>query len=354
MSRPFPFQRGLVVGKFAPLHRGHEMVIRRALEECNEVIVMTYGGPEFPGCELEKRRGWLSALFPTVRVVTPTETELASCSAAAAAGGFFRVPDNDADAGTHRRFCAFWCWEVLGVTVDAVFTSEDYGTGFAVELERYFGERRRRGVVEVKHVLVDRERRLNPISGSRLRADVHAHREWLSPLVYVSFVERVCVLGGESSGKSVLTAELARVWETVAVAEYGRERWEERKGRLQFEDMLAIGRRQVAWEDEAAGRANRYLFCDTSPLTTLFYSRDLFGTVDPELEQLAGRTYRATILCAPDFLFVQDGTRRDAAFRQRQHEWYLHELTRRRVPFLIVEGSVETRVSQVREYLAGQ
>ncbi len=332
------------------------MVIHRALAECDEVIVITYGGPEFPGCELEKRRGWLTALFPAVRVVTPTPAELATCGAAALEGGFGGVPDNDADEGTHRRFCAFWCLEVLGVTVDAVFTSEDYGVGFAAELERYFGERQRPGAVRagVRHVLVDRERRLSPISGTRLRADVHAHREWLSPVVYASFVERVCVLGGESSGKSALAAALARAWETVSVAEYGRECWEERKGRLQFEDMLAIGRRQVAWEEEAAGRANRFLFCDTSPLTTLFYSRDLFGAADEELERLAGRSYCATILCAPDFPFVQDGTRRDAAFRQRQHEWYGQELTRRRVPFLLVEGSVETRVSRVRAYLAGQ
>ncbi len=331
------------------------MVIARALAECDEVIVMTYGGPEFPGCELEKRRGWLLALFPTerVRVVTPTNAELAVTGAAARAGGFCAVPDNDADERTHRRFCAFWCVEVLGVTVDAVFTSEDYGAGFAAEMERYFGECQRRGA-GVRHVLVDRERRLNPISGSQLRADVHAHRAWLSPVVYASFVDRVCVLGGESSGKSVLTSALARAWQTVAVAEYGRECWEERQGRLQFGDMLAIGRRQVVWEEEAAGRANRYLFCDTSPLTTLFYSRELFGAADAELERLAGRSYRATILCAPDFPFVQDGTRQDAAFRQRQHEWYRQELTRRGVPFLLVEGPVETRVSQVEAYLAGR
>ncbi|HSI61697.1 MAG TPA: ATPase, partial [Candidatus Saccharimonadia bacterium] len=36
MSRRF--SSGLVVGKFAPLHRGHEMVIRRAMEECDRVF----------------------------------------------------------------------------------------------------------------------------------------------------------------------------------------------------------------------------------------------------------------------------------------------------------------------------
>nr|WP_218280832.1 adenylyltransferase/cytidyltransferase family protein [Verrucomicrobium spinosum] len=64
------FQHGLVVGKFCPLHKGHEAVIRRALEECENVVVLSYTVPEFPGCEPEKRAAWLGSLFPeTTRIV---------------------------------------------------------------------------------------------------------------------------------------------------------------------------------------------------------------------------------------------------------------------------------------------
>jgi nicotinamide riboside kinase len=51
---------------------------------------------------------------------------------------------------------------------------------------------------------------------------------------------------------------------------YGRERWESKNGSLTYEDMLHIAERQVAAEDEASLQAKRFLFCDTSPLTTLF------------------------------------------------------------------------------------
>ncbi len=346
------FQRGLVVGKFAPLHLGHEMLLRRAWQHCAEVVVISYSIPELPGCEPERRRRWFRERFPTVRLVLPTAAEWADGCGLAGDGEAPPIPTNAEDDTSHRRFCGWLCVHRLGLAVDAVFSSEDYGEGFARELELYF-QAHGYPAARVSHVLVDRERGQVPISGRVLRADVHAHRAWLAPEVYASFVERVAILGGESSGKTTLAVALAEELGTVPVTEFGRELWVQRGGRLEFDDLLTIGRTQVANEERAARQANRFLICDTSPLTTLFYSRELFGRADPELEQLACRPYRAVVLCAPDFPFVQDGTRQDAAFRERQHRWYLQELERRGLPFRVVEGPLEARVQAVRRQLVG-
>lgn len=342
------FQRGLVVGKFSPLHRGHELVINRALEECVEVFLLSYSKPEIPGCEATCRDQWLSAIFPSARHLAVTDERLREWVKRGEEP--FEVPANDADEGTHRRFCGFLCHEVFGVTVEAVFTSEDYGEAFAEELTRYFRERQPICPV-VKHVMVDRNREKLPISGTLLRQDIHAHREWLSPLVYASFVQRVCLLGGESSGKSTLTWALAQEFKTSHVAEYGRELWDAKSGALVFEDMRHIAEVQIQREEAVAMHANRFLFCDTSPLTTLFYSNHLFGKAEPILERLAERHFDFTILCAPDFSFVQDGTRQPESFRLLQHEWYLHELAKRGIAYRLVTGSLEARISQVRELL---
>ncbi len=332
------FARGLVVGKFAPLHRGHELLIRRAFEECDEVIVLSYSLPELPGCEREKREQWLAELFPETQRLVLTQALLDARLPGAI------LPPNDAEDRTHRRFVGRVCRELLGVSsVDAVFTSEAYGDGFAAELAAYFREHEP-GAPRVAHVLVDQARRAVPISGTALRADIHGLRRFLSPAVYASFVERVCVLGGESSGKSKLTTALAAHFRTAHVAEYGRELWEERRGELRSKDMLHIAETQLARETAAARHAERFLFCDTSPLTTLFYARDLFGSVNSALEQLVARRYHLAILCAPDFPFVQDGTRRDAAFRTRQHTWYLDQLSKSGQPWLLATGSLDARV----------
>lgn len=335
------YRHGLVVGKFSPLHRGHEFLIHRALEQSERVSILSYSKPEFEGCSAAKRTRWLRSLFPCAQPYVLDDARVEALSA-----GKRVLPDNEAPDDEHRDFCAWLCHELLESPCDAVFTSEEYGDGFAEHLSRA-GSLRTGRESRVTHVLVDLERQSCPVSGSMLRRDIHRGRKWVSPIVYADFVDRVCFLGGESTGKSTLSAVVARICETEFVAEFGRELWELRRGALRFEDMKLIGETQVAREEEAAGRANRVLFCDTSPLTTLFYSHYLFKSADPVLEQLANRRYDRVFLCFPDFPFVQDGTRQPEEFRRLQHEWYVEELGRRGIGYHALEGALEHRISQV-------
>ena len=319
------FRRGLVVGKFCPLHRGHMLVIETALAACSEVIVISYTSPEFDGCAPAVRAGWLHALFPQVRALVLTADD--------------GIPANDAPDAVQRDFCGWVCGTVLDTTVDAVFTSESYGDGFAAALSRYFS-------TPVTHVNVDQSRSVVPISGTVLRADPHTHRRFLDPRVYASFVQRICILGGESSGKTTLARALAARLDTEWVPEYGRELWERQDGVLAFDDMLHIGQQQAAREQALALRANRYLVCDTGPLVTAFYSDALFGRVDPTLAALAHQPYAVTLVCAPTIPFVQDGTRQDALFRQRQHDAYIAVLAQRGVAWTLLDGPLDARIGQ--------
>ena len=318
------------------------------MADCDEVVILSYSKPEAPGCEAHRRERWLASSFPSAVRLVLDDARLARLQLD---GEFTTLPRNDDRASVHRRFVGMICRRVIGAEVNAVFTSERYGDGFAAELTADFRQRGRGTVVE--HVAVDEARRAVPISGSTIRADVHANRHWLLPGVYPAFVRRICVLGGESSGKSTLAAALAESLGTAIVPEYGRELWERRAGRLSFDDMLHIAETQVAAEDEAATRAHALLIGDTSPLTTLFYSRRLFGRADAALKRLADRRYDLTVLCAPDFPFVQDGTRAGRRLRDEQHAWYLSQLASRAVPWMLASGSVGDRVSEVRALLAG-
>ena len=58
------YQRGLVIGKFCPLHRGHELLIEQAQAACDELLIISWSKPEFRGCEGESRERWLARLFP--------------------------------------------------------------------------------------------------------------------------------------------------------------------------------------------------------------------------------------------------------------------------------------------------
>ena len=155
------------------------------------------------------------------------------------------------------------------------------------------------------------------------------------------------MLGGESSGKTTLAQALAAHLRTDWVPEYGRELWERLRHTLSVEDLVHVARHQVALEDAAAAQRSGWIVCDTTPLTTLQYCLHDHGEAPPELHALARRPYDLTVLCEPDFAFVQDGCRRDGSFRQAQHAWALAQLEAYEVPCLVARGPVAERVAQV-------
>lgn len=325
------FRHGLIVGKFAPLHRGHELLIRTALEQCERVSVWCYARPDFPAMPSPVRRGWLRAVFPAH--LYPGLDLLPDAPA---------PPLDSADAATHNAYCrrvlAAW-----GAEPDVVFTSEDYGEGFAAALG-------------AEHRLVDRARAQVPVSGTRLRRDVHGLRAFLNPLVYAHFVQRVVILGAESTGKSTLTAALAQHFGTAHVREYGRDVYEREDGHLNPEHFLeiALGHRALEREAASSGRAHRYVFSDTDAATTLMWSYLLTGQAVPELHALAEQCrarYRHTFVCSPDIAFEQDGWRSNKAVREVQQAHILQDLRTRGVDYTLLSGSVPERVAQVAAVL---
>ncbi|MBL0728645.1 AAA family ATPase [Piscinibacter sp. HJYY11] len=334
--RPVPFTLGLVVGKFAPLHAGHLHLIDSAAAQCERLLLLSWCHPEPARCEASTRRRWLHACRPQHEAWVFDDASLAQCCAERGITPQ-RLPPDASDDETQQQFLAWLLADVLQRRPDAMFASEDYLLPCAQRLSQRFGH-------AVAPVMVDRTRSTVPISASRIRQQPVAHRQHLPAPVWADWVPRVCLLGGESSGKSTLAQALAERHHTLSVAEYGRELWERQGGVLQEPDLLHIAEEQVRREDAAAARAGAFLACDTSPLTTLFYALDQFGRADPALVSLADRRYDLHVLCEPDFPFVQDGTRRDAAFRQRQTDWYSAQLAQRGITPLRVFGPVEHRL----------
>lgn len=344
MSAPTPrYRLGLVVGKFSPLHRGHAQVIEAALAQCEQVLVLGYSQPEFRGCERARREAWIARCFPSVINVQIDDAQLRRhCAALGIAAQ--PIPPNTAADAAHQDYLAWLLRGPVGLVPDAMFGSEAYLAPCAHTLSRQLG-------CAVEPVCVDLERVRHPISATRIRADVHAHRAWLDPAVYRDFVPRVVFLGGESSGKTTLARAMADHTGTAWVPEYGRERWEQCGGQLTQADLIEIARIQIAREEALHAQAERYLFCDTSALTTLGYAQWMFGTEPPELVAMARRAYDLIVLCAPDFDFVQDGTRRDAAFRLQQHAWYEARLTRSDARWIPAGGTLPQRIARVAEIL---
>ncbi len=326
-------KRGLVIGKFCPLHKGHQMLIETALSEVEELHIWSWSEPEFPEYPAQLRAHWLRTLYPQARV------EVFSAGSLPTRFPGLELPANSAPDIEHQVFVAQLWSRLIGQPLAAVYTSESYGEPLVAVLNERLSQPR-----PVAHRLVDPDRCRLPISGTRLRAAWQ--HEWLDPVVQRSTQRSVVFLGAESTGKSTLSAWASRALGGVQVPEYGRTLWEQKQGRLVFGDMLHIAETQVALEERAL---HPWRFCDSSPLTTLFYSQTLFGKAERALELLSQRPYDLTFLCLADFPLVQDGTRQDEAFRRTQECWYLAELQRRGIPFTPLAGDLASRQETIRK-----
>jgi NadR type nicotinamide-nucleotide adenylyltransferase len=164
---------------------------------------------------------------------------------------------------------------------------------------------------------------------------------------------RVAIVGSASSGKTTLAQALAERYGDVWVPEYLRD-FVDLRGRVPVEaDQLHIAETQAAREDLAAARADRFLFCDTTPLMTAVYSRHYFGRVEPQLAQLvASRRYDVTLVCAPDIPWQPDGLQREPEDQSAIVNGFLtEELTARAIPYVRIHGPLAQRLAQVVEVL---
>jgi NadR type nicotinamide-nucleotide adenylyltransferase len=163
-------------------------------------------------------------------------------------------------------------------------------------------------------------------------------------------VNRIAILGAESSGKSLLAQALATHFKTLWVPEYLREFVEKNERVPCSDDQLLIAKTQKARENAAASEATTWLFCDTTPMMTAIYSRLYFDELDPELIAMdLVHNYQFTVVTAPDFPWTPDGLQRESPqVRQQVHEELISILDEREIPFMLVEGGLESRVQQVR------
>lgn len=306
---------GVTVGKFYPFHRGHDLLLREAKAQVERLVVLVghRPGQQLPGA---LRAGWIAELHPDVEVVPVLED----------------IPEAPEPWAARAL-------EVLGRAPDLAFTSEAYGEPWAAAMG-------------ARHVAIDVDRAQVPTSGTALRADLGAGWAQLTPPAKAHFARRVAVLGVESSGTTTLARQLAERLETAWVPEYGRWYWEGRRHapdpeRWDAEEFRRIARRQLDCEDDLARRANKLLVCDTNALATEVWHRRYRGADDPALTALAAsRRYDLTILTAPDFPFVQDGTRESEDLRAAMHGWFREALADHDVPYAIASGPAEARLAQ--------
>lgn len=320
--------RGLTLGKFAPLHLGHQRVIEIGLSETDRMCVIVYDSPAVTRVPLAVRSGWIRRLYPQVRVVEAWDGP--QCS------GY-----SEAVMRAHERYII----ETLGVNdISHFYSSEPYGEHMSEAL----------GAVDRR---VDQVRRRHPISGTQLRQQPYRYRQYLDDVVYRDLITNVVFMGAPSTGKSTLAAALAKQFDTQWMPEYGREYWQRHQvqRRLTPSQLVDIARGHVSREDELLLSANRYLFTDTNAITTATFARYYHGSVEAELSRLAEQAisrYDLVFVCDVDIPYEESSDRSGEANRAYFQRQVLADLNQRKVPYIVLTGNLERRIATVCALLA--
>jgi HTH-type transcriptional repressor of NAD biosynthesis genes len=314
------YEIGVVIGKFYPLHKGHQHLIETAMDNVEHLyIIICTKDEEVPGPST--RIKMIKQLYKGPNITVKHIVDI--------------YDPNDS------KLWAELTKQTIGCSPDIVFTSENYGDEYA----RY---------LKCVHELVDLNRESIPISGTLIRNNPFKHWDYLHELTREFYTIRIVFCGAESTGKTTLSSRLAKELNVAWVPEYGREYCEDFDILTKIwtiRDFEIIANTQNEKENEAA-QHNKLIICDTDSLTTnVWCNRYIQQKTDFKPDYNQNTFYLFSHVEGTEL--IDDGTRTDSndEIRSWMHKELLQTTTASGRPFVVLTGTYEQRYEQAKEYI---
>lgn len=168
---------------------------------------------------------------------------------------------------------------------------------------------------------------------------------------------KIVLFGPESTGKTTLSIQLARHYNSVWVPEYAREylqdKWNNERKTCEHDDLLPIAKGQIALENKLAKKTNTVLICDTDLLETKVYSETYYGGIcDPILEKYAlENTYDLYFLTYIDVPWEKDDLRDKPHEREDMFKAFENALVKYKRPFILLQGDKKMRLEKAVKHI---
>lgn len=150
---------GFTIGKFAPLHKGHQFLIETALREMDEFYVVIYD-TNVINIDVKKRAGWIKKLYPKVKIIyaynSPKQYGL--------------------DSESVNIQMEYLSKIIKDIPVTHFYSSELYGEKVAEYLH-------------IENRLVDFNRTQYPINATKIRENYNQEIKYLEEFVYKDLEE---------------------------------------------------------------------------------------------------------------------------------------------------------------------
>ena len=145
---------GFTIGKFAPFHKGHELLIQTALKEMDEVYVVVYD-TDLINVNIETRANWIKKVFPRVKIIY----------------AFDSPKQYGLDEESVNIQMKYLSNLVKDKNVTHFYSSELYGEKVADYLN-------------IKNRIVNIDRDIIPIHASQIRSDLKNNSKYIEGFIY--------------------------------------------------------------------------------------------------------------------------------------------------------------------------
>ena len=147
---------GFTIGKFAPLHKGHQLVLETAIKEMDEVYCVIYD-TDIIDIDVKQRAEWIKKSYPKVHILyaydSPKQYGL-----------------DETSVNIQMKYLSNL---IQDIPVTHFYSSELYGEKVA----NYLG---------IENRTIDLEKTTIPINASKIRSDYENNKEYLENFVYLS------------------------------------------------------------------------------------------------------------------------------------------------------------------------
>lgn len=147
---------GFTIGKFAPLHKGHQLVLETALKEMNEVYCVVYD-TDIIDIDVKQRAEWIKKLYPKVHILYAYDSP----------------KQYGLDKESVNIQMKYLSNIIRDIPVTHFYSSELYGEKVADYLK-------------IKNRLVDLEKKSIPINATKIRDNYEDNKNYLENLVYLT------------------------------------------------------------------------------------------------------------------------------------------------------------------------
>lgn len=243
-----------VLGKFYPLHIGHISLIQFAQTQCDKLIVLVDNHSSY-NMPLADRVKIIQKTFPHLEVRGIKENT-------------FQEPSESPD------FWPYWTniiKQYIPEPIHSIIGSMAYVKTLAEKLN-------------IDYVIIDNDRLGINISATEIRQDLKEKWNYLAPESKAFFTKKIALMGAESSGKSTMCKNLAQIFNTCYVPEYGRTYTEFHGDKFVSKDFLHIAKAHEAHAHVLQTTSNKYFFYDTEALVTSAWHEYFLNTSNSEVE----------------------------------------------------------------------